>query len=166
LEQQTDWDLHGLVAARVEDVVNAREIGEPAQRRGGKPYDTPCAIACPGPRRSPGHLISKNKKAPGLASRGQTWGWACATRSFPAHTLGASLSRAVCSPTPLTAACNALGLMAGPSRPLLATICRVRPLRLVRPSPAGDGSPDGVQTRLRSFDLSRLHRYHAGGPGF
>jgi hypothetical protein len=45
----------------------------------------------------------------------------------------------VCSPTPLPAACGALGLMAGPSRPLPAGIYRVRPLRLVRPPLASGG---------------------------
>ena len=55
-------------------------------------------------------------------------------RSLPSRTHWAlSLSRAVCSPTPLLAACEGLGLMAGPSRPLPARICRVRPLRPVRP---------------------------------
>ena len=43
-------------------------------------------------------------------------GWAFVTRSFPAaHAWTRSLSRAVCFPTPLSAACGCLGLMAGPS---------------------------------------------------
>jgi len=53
--------------------------------------------------------------------------------------LALSLSRAVNSPTPLSAACEAVGLMAGPSRPLPAGICRVRSFRPVRPLPAGSG---------------------------
>jgi hypothetical protein len=89
-----------------------------------------------------------------LAVPGSKWGWAFATRSSPvAHHLALSLSRAGCSPTPLNAACADLGLMAGPSRPLPAGICRVRPLRPVRSPPAGGGSPDGVQTRLQSVHL-------------
>jgi hypothetical protein len=57
---------------------------------------------------------------------------------FPvARCLALSLSRASCSPTPLFAACEDLGLMAGPSRPLPAGIYRVRPLRPVRLLPAG-----------------------------
>jgi len=69
---------------------------------------------------------------------------------FPGGTLlGASLSRAVCSPTPLSAACGCLGLMAGPFRPFPVGIFRVRPLRPVRTLPAGSGSPDVVQTRLQ-----------------
>jgi len=89
-----------------------------------------------------------------LAVPGSKWGWAFATRSFPsAQHLALSLSRVVCSPTPLNAACADLGLMAGPSRPLPAGIFRVRPLRPVRSPPAGGGSPDGVQTRLQSVDF-------------
>jgi hypothetical protein len=43
---------------------------------------------------------------------------------LPRHIrLALSLSRAVCSPTPLTAACGDLGLMAGPLRPFPAAIC-------------------------------------------
>ncbi len=51
-----------------------------------------------------------------LRFRGQLWEWAFATRSFPAaHAWALSLSRAVCFPTPLSAACGCIGLMAGPS---------------------------------------------------
>jgi hypothetical protein len=40
-----------------------------------------------------------------LRSRGQIWGWVFATHSFPiAHDWARSLSRAVCFPTPLSAA--------------------------------------------------------------
>jgi hypothetical protein len=69
---------------------------------------------------------------------------------FPIGTLlGASLSRALCSPTPLSAACGCLGLMAGPFRLFPVGIYRVRPLRPVRSLPAGSYSPDVVQTRLQ-----------------
>ena len=82
------------------------------------------------------------------------WGWAFATRSFPmAHCWARSLSRAVCSPTPLSAACGCFGLMAGPFRPFPAGIFRVRPLRPVRTLPAGSGAPDVVRTRLQSLTL-------------
>ena len=71
------------------------------------------------------------------------WGWALVTRSFPAaHAWTRSLSRAVCFPTPLSAACGCFGLMAGPSESLLVRIYRVRPLCPVRTLPAGSGSPD------------------------
>jgi len=70
-----------------------------------------------------------------------------------AHCWARSLSRAVCSPTPLSAACGCLGLMAGPFRPFPAGIFRVRPLRPVRTPPAGCGSPDVVRTRLQSLTL-------------
>jgi hypothetical protein len=61
-------------------------------------------------------------------------------RSLPVRTHWAlSLSRAVCSPTPLSAASEGLGLMAGPFRPLPAEIYRVRPLRPVRPLLASSG---------------------------
>jgi hypothetical protein len=64
-------------------------------------------------------------------------------RSLPGRThLALSLSRAVCSPTPLLAACEGFSLMAGPSRPLPAGIYRVRPLRPVRP-PLASGSHAG-----------------------
>jgi hypothetical protein len=86
---------------------------------------------------------------------------------FPgAHCWALSLSRAVCSPTPLSAACGCFGLMAGPSRPFPAGIFRVRPLRLVRPLPAGGGSPDVVQTRLQ-FSLFRVGTLTTGtAPAF
>lgn len=85
-----------------------------------------------------------------LGFRSQLWEWAFATRSSPAaHAWALSLSRAVCFPTPLSAACGCLGLMAGPSRPLPVGIFRVRPLRPVRTSPAGNGAPDVVLTRLQ-----------------
>jgi hypothetical protein len=71
---------------------------------------------------------------------------------FKVTTLGASLSRAVCSPTPLSAACGCLGLMAGPFRPFPVGIFRVRPLRPVRPLPAGSSTPDVVQTRLQCLN--------------
>ena len=55
------------------------------------------------------------------------------------------------------------GLMAGPSRPFPAGIFRVRPLRPVRTSPAGDLAPDVVLTRLQR--TSRRHRDHGDGAG-
>lgn len=86
--------------------------------------------------------------------RGQIWGWVDATHSFPvAHCWARSLSRAVCSPTPLSAACGCFGLMAGPFRPFPAGIFRVRPLRPVRTPPAGSSSPDVVRTRLQFLTL-------------
>lgn len=60
-----------------------------------------------------------------------------------------SLSRAVCSPTPLFAACEDLDLMAGSLLPLPVGVYRVRPLRPVRSPPARGGTPDVVQTRLQ-----------------
>lgn len=60
-----------------------------------------------------------------------------------------SLARAACSPTPLPAPGGNFSLMAGPSQPSPAGIFRVRPLRPVRPLPAGTGSPDGVLARLQ-----------------
>jgi hypothetical protein len=85
---------------------------------------------------------------------------------FPIGTHWAlSLSRAVCSPTPLFAACEVLDLMAGSLRPLPAGVCRVRPLRPVRSPPAGGGAPDVVQTRLR-VHASRRHRCRGDGAGF
>ena len=63
---------------------------------------------------------------------------------FPIRTaLGASLSRAVCFPTLLTAACDGVGLIAGPSRPFQTGIFRVRPLRPVRFHLPMVNSPDG-----------------------
>jgi hypothetical protein len=61
------------------------------------------------------------QKSPGgfEASEANLWEWAFVTRSFPlAHAWTLSLSRAVCFPTPLSAACGCIGLMAGPFRPL------------------------------------------------
>jgi hypothetical protein len=82
--------------------------------------------------------------------------WAFVTRSSPfTHAWTRSLSRAVRFPTPLSAACGKIGLMAGPSRSLPIGIYRVRPLRPVRTPPAGSGSPDAVRTRLQ-FPLSRV----------
>jgi len=87
-------------------------------------------------------------------SRGQIWGWAFATRSFPAAQRWAlSLSRALCSPTPLSAACGCFGLMAGPFRSFPIGIYRVRPLRPVRLLPAGGNTPNVVQTRLQFLIL-------------
>ena len=98
----------------------------------------------------------KTKKAPEVfeASGANLWGWAFVTRSFPAaHAWTRSLSRVVCFPTPLSAACGYFGLMAGPFRPLPAGIFRVRSFRPVRTPPAGGGSPDVVRTRLQFLTL-------------
>ena len=86
---------------------------------------------------------------------------------FPSGTLlGASLSRAVCFPTPLSAACGCLGLMAGPFRPFPVGIYRVRSLRPVRSLPAGSNSPDVVRTRLQ-FLFSRVGTFATGtAPAF
>ena len=86
---------------------------------------------------------------------------------FPDGTpLGASLSRAVCFPTPLSAACGCLGLMAGPFRPFPVGIYRVRSLRPVRSLPAGSHSPDVVRTRLQ-FLFSRVGTLATGtAPAF
>lgn len=51
--------------------------------------------------------------------------------------------RAMCFPTLLTAACNGVGLIAGPSKPFQAGIYRVRPLRPVRHHLPVVRSPDG-----------------------
>ena len=86
---------------------------------------------------------------------------------FPDGTLlGASLSRALCFPTPLSAACRCFGLMAGPFRPFPVGIYRVRSFRPVRPFPAGSSSPDVVRTRLQ-FLISRVGTFATGtAPAF
>jgi hypothetical protein len=84
--------------------------------------------------------MPKNKKAPEPCGSGAKLGGGSSPRSLPSRTHWAlSLSRAVCSPTPLFAACEGFSLMAGPSRPLPAGIYRVRPLRPVRPLLASSG---------------------------
>ena len=83
---------------------------------------------------------SKNKKAPEPCGSRAKLGGGSSPRSLPSRTHWAlSLSRAVCSPTPLFAACEGFGLMAGPFRPLPVEIYRVRPLRPVRPPLASGG---------------------------
>ena len=86
---------------------------------------------------------------------------------FPDGTmLGASLSRALCFPTPLSAACGCFGLMAGPFQPFPVGIFRVRSFRPVRSLPAGSGSPDVVRTRLQ-FLISRVGTVTTGtAPAF
>ena len=97
-----------------------------------------------------------------LAVPGPNLGVGARHALFPSGTtLGASLSRAVCSPTPLSAACGCFGLMAGPFRPFPVGIFRVRPLRPVRTLPAGSGSPDVVRTRLQ-FLISRVGTFTTG----
>ncbi len=110
------------------------------------PYTSPGSIS--DDRRA---VKYKNSLALGPCGPGaKKWGWAFVTRSFPAaHAWTRSLSRAVCFPTPLSAACGCLGLMAGPSGPCPVRIFRVRPLRPVRTLPAGSGAPDVVRTRLQ-----------------
>jgi hypothetical protein len=70
---------------------------------------------------------------------------------FPvSHPLGALAKwRAGCSPTLLTAAGDAFGLIAGPSRPFQTGIYRVRSLRPVRCPSADESPPDGVLARLQ-----------------
>jgi hypothetical protein len=125
---------------------------------------TRCASQCVTSRRRGGdHGVwgrlrpARNNLAPEPCGSGaKKWEWAFATRSFPAaHAWARSLSRVVCFPTPLSAACGCLGLMAGPSRLLPIGICRVRPLRPVRSLPAGGGTPDVVRTRLQ-LSFSRV----------
>jgi hypothetical protein len=87
----------------------------------------------------PGKLLQK-QEAPEPFGSGAKLGGGSSPRSLPVRTHWAlSLSRAVCSPTPLFAACEGFSLMAGPSRPLPAGIYRVRPLRPVRPLLASSG---------------------------
>lgn len=70
---------------------------------------------------------------------------------FPIRTtLGASLSRAVCFPTLLTAACDAVGLIAGPSRPF-----QHRNLSSEASPPGSAPSADG---ELAGRVLARLQR--------
>ena len=70
---------------------------------------------------------------------------------FPIRTtLGASLSRAVCFPTPLIAACDAIGLIAGPSRSF-----QHRNLSSEASSPGSVPSADG---ELAGRVLARLQR--------
>ena len=118
------------------------------------------------PRRYERGIIGKNEKAPERFCSGAKFRRAFAARSSRAHCLALSLSRAVCSPTPLSAACGCLGLMAGPFRPFPVGIYRVRPLRPVRSLPAGSGSPDVVRTRLQ-FLISRVGTFTTGtAPAF
>lgn len=90
-----------------------------------------------------------------LAVPGPNWGVGVRHALFPgARRWALSLSRAVCFPTPLSAACGCFGLMAGPFRPFPIGIYRVRPLRPVRTLPAGSGTPDVVRTRLQWLSLA------------
>lgn len=85
---------------------------------------------------------------------------------FPVRTtLGASHLRAVCSPTPLIAACDALGLMAGPSRPF--------PHRNLSSEASPPGSAPPADGSLAGRVLARLQLghfaptpCHGDGPGF
>ncbi len=85
---------------------------------------------------------------------------------FPSRTsLGASLSRAVCSPTPLCAACAAFGLIAGPFRPFL-----LRNLSSEASAPGSVPSADGelagrVLARLQQF-ISHQHLATGTAPAF
>ncbi len=86
----------------------------------------------------------RQDKGPGTEVPGPKSGVGARHALFPIRTaLGASLSRAVCFPTPLIAACDAIGLIAGPSRSFQAGIFRVRPLRPVRFHLPMVNSPDG-----------------------
>jgi len=110
---------------------------------------------------------SAKNKAPEPFGSGAKFGGGRSPRALSHHIRWAhSLSRAVCSPTPLFAACEDFDLMAGSLLPLPVGVYRVRPLRPVRPPPARGGTPDVVQTRLQVADLSRRHRCHGDGIGF
>ena len=79
-----------------------------------------------------------------MRNPGQISGVGARHALFPIRTtLGASLSRAVCFPTPLTAASDAIDLMAGSSRSFQAGIFRVRSLSPVRFHLPMVNSPDG-----------------------
>jgi len=85
---------------------------------------------------------------------------------FPIRTaLGASLSRAVCFPTLLTAACDAVGLIAGPSRPF-----QLRNFSSEASAPGSVPSADGelagrVLARLQQC-ISRQHLATGTAPAF
>ena len=114
-----------------------------------------------------GSEIAQKNKAPEPFGSGAKFGGGRSPRALSHHIRWAhSLSRAVCSPTPLFAACEVFDLMAGSLLPLPIGVYRVRPLRPVRPPPARGGTPDVVQTRLQVADLSRRHRCHEDGIGF
>ena len=79
--------------------------------------------------------------------------------------LGASLSRAVCFPTLLTAACDAVGLIAGPSRPF-----QLRNLSSEASAPGSVPSADGelagrVLARLQQC-ISHQHLATGTAPAF
>src|ERR1700712_5468245 len=85
---------------------------------------------------------------------------------FPIRTtLGASLSRAVCFPTPLIAACDAIGLIAGPSRSFQIGIFRVRPLSPVRFHLPMVNSPDWCWHAC-NVCVSHQHRATGTAPAF
>ena len=85
---------------------------------------------------------------------------------FPIRTtLGASLSRAVCFPTLLIAACDAVGLIAGPSRPF-----QLRNFSSEASAPGSVPSADGelagrVLARLQQC-ISRQHLATGTAPAF
>ena len=94
--------------------------------------------------------MPKKNKAPEPFGSGAKFGGGRSPRALSRHIRWAhSLSRAVCSPTPLSAACEDFDLMAGSLLPLPVGVYRVRSLRPVRPPPARGGTPDVVQTRLQ-----------------
>ena len=118
-------------------------------------------------RPPPPQANPQKNKAPEPFGSGAKFGGGRSPRALSHHIRWAhSLSRAVCSPTPLFAACEVFDLMAGSLLPLPIGVYRVRPLRPVRPPPARGGTPDVVQTRLQVADLSRRHRCHGDGIGF
>jgi hypothetical protein len=86
------------------------------------------------------------------------------TRAAQRTALGASLSRAVCFPTLLTAACDAVGLIAGPSRAFLR-----RNLSSEASPPGSAPSADGWLAGRVLARLQRLHfapaPCHGDGPG-
>ena len=111
--------------------------------------------------------LPKNNKAPEPCGSGAKLGGGRSPRTLPSRTHWAlSLSRAVCSPTPLFAACEDFDLMAGSLRPLPAGVYRVRPLRPVRPLLASGGHAGRGADTPATCVASRRHRYHGDGAGF
>lgn len=97
---------------------------EPAPKKGGRAEPVPAGGSGPGSaiRRAAKKTNLQSSRRPGdLAVPGPKAGVGVRHALFPiCTTLGASLSRAVCFPTLLSAASEALGLIAGPSRPFQA----------------------------------------------
>lgn len=95
--------------------------------------------------------LYKAKRPGHLAVTGPNLGVGARHALFPSRTtLGASLSRAVCSPTLLYAACAAFGLIAGPSRPF--------PHRNFSSEASAPGSAPSADGSLAGRVLARLQR--------